>query len=102
MSKLVRDFEKFATVRSRYFKQSESVIEEVDSSQPAAAAAAATVNSLTTPKNIFVKNRRKAGAGATVPKNLHFSKQISVGEGATYRRQRRQAIHVEIQNSTEA
>ena len=100
VSKLVKEFEKFATIRSRHFIQSESVIEETDSSkqqqQPATATAAAAS---TSSKNIFVKNNRKISS--TVPKNLLYKKQTSLGDNTVYRRQRRDGIHVETSNSTE-
>ena len=102
VSKLVKEFEKFATIRSRHFIQSESVIEETDSSkqqqQPATATAAAAAAS-TSSKNIFVKNNRKISS--TVPKNLLYKKQTSLGDNTVYRRQRRDGIHVETSNSTE-
>ena len=94
VTKIIRDFEKFATQRSRHFNQSDSLVEETmtDSSQ----ASASSPDKL---KNKFLKNRRKISG--TVPKNLSYLKQASVVDSPVYRRQRRTGIHVETSNFSE-
>ncbi len=87
VTKLVKEFEKFATIRSKHFNKSESPTEETDG----------LISSRS--KNIFLKNRRKISG--TVPKNLQYMKQSSVVESPVYRRQRRPGIHVETSHSTE-
>ena len=92
--RIIKDFEKFATLRSRHFNQSESLVEETmtDSSQ-------ASASSPDKVKNKFLKNRRKISG--TVPKNLSYLKQMSAVESPVYRRQRRPGIHVETSNFSE-
>ena len=100
VSRIVRELEKFATLRSRHFNYNETVAEETDSSCQFTVDSVADVNPESSMvKSIFVKNR-KMNSG-TVPKNLQYLQQISSGVSPRYRRHRRPGIHVISPESTE-
>ena len=99
VSRIVREFEKFATLRSKHFTYSESVAEETDSSSQFTVDSVLDTNAESSVKNIFVKNRKKNSG--TVPKNLQYLQQISTGISPRYRRHRRPGIHVVSSDSTE-
>ena len=104
VSRIVREFEKFATLRSRNFNP-DSFAEETDSSQMTVTSDVTISNPNqkrdSQGQNIFVKNRRKNNGANHKRTNLDFLTQISTGVSPTYRRHRRQGIHVVKIDSTD-
>lgn len=85
VSRILRELEKFSTLRSRHFVPAESFAEETDSSTQVTVTSDASSQLETSPgvRSMFAKNRQKISG--TVPRNvnLQYLKQISTGGNFT-------------------